>query len=626
MLRYSTGERRGAVLLACLAVVLWSAVPATAQSLGKVTLNYIEAATSADRLSNRVSAYVTVSDEQDATITGLAKAAFEVIMDGKPVAVEAVSRATDAMAVILAIDTSGSMQARDKSGRTSMAAAKSAAVEFIGLLDNRDRVALYAFNNQPELRLDFTTDHRLAMAEIERVEAKTRAATCLYDAVYSAIKKAAEIPKGRRAIIVLTDGRDEKGKQACSSYTSNDVIDAATTKTIRVPVYTIGAGPQVDERELGRMASFTGGRYLQAASMDELGGFFRALAGQLKNQYVIKYRTRTPSGEHSLVLKVRYNQATLQDEKRFWSPPLPVLKPPEVTFRQAGVSGPVSGTVTLKLDVVPDNTIQKVRYYVDALLKKELIAAPFRTFQLDTEGLPGGLHIVRAEVIDLFGQSASTEISVNVKTSPPPAPPVKPPADTVAAAGPAASGLNTRLVAVGAAVLVVIAVLVGWALRKRGQADTAGAGKTAAEAPAVPDEDDDGDETLFMPDVETPRADAAATLTVVESDSLRPGKIFHLSGTARVGRTAKNDIDIPDKSVSRKHAELYFENGAYHIRDLGSQNGLKVDEKRVSLGGMPLASGARIRLGPQTVLEFFWKGGDRQKADIDPDDCTAIND
>ena len=616
-----TGNRRSLVWLICLTLVLGHGLPAAAQSLGKVTLNYIEASTAADQLTNQVRVYVTVSDADENTISGLSREAFSIIEDGQPVADLSVSKATDPMAVILAIDTSGSMQARDESGRTSMAAARSAAIEFIGLLDSGDRVALYTFNNEPALRLDFTTDHRKAMEAVDMVAAKANAATCLYDTVYAAIKKAAEIPKGRRAIIVLTDGRDEKGKQTCSRYTSNDVIDAATTKTIRVPVYTIGAGPRVDERELGRIASFTGGRYLQAASMGELGGFFRTLAGQLKNQYVIKYRTRTPSGEHSLVLKVRHNQTSVQDEKRFWSPPLPILKPPRVAFSQPGFTGPVSGTVSLKLDVEPDNTIKKVRYYVDALLKQELGAAPFKTFELDTTGLPGGMHIVRAEVIDTYGQSVSAEMTVNVKM---PAPTVKEPTAPEKAPEPADSDQNTALIAAGAAALVIIAVIVGWSLRRRDQAGDTCAGEAVAEAPAEDEEEDDGDETLFMPDVEVPPADTPAKLTVLESDGLKPGQVFQLSGTTRIGRTAKNDIDIPDKTVSRKHAEIYYENAGYHIRDLGSQNGVKVDEQRVSMGGMPLISGARIRLSPQTLLEFSWRPASPASQEPRPDDSTAI--
>ncbi len=612
-----TGHKCCARLIVSLVTVLWLCTPAAAKPLGEVTLNYIEAATSADRLSNQVKVYLTVSDTADKSVPGLGRKAFEIVEDGRPMKVAKVSKATDAMSVILAIDTSGSMQARDKSGRTSMDAARNAAVEFVSLLGRQDKVAIFAFNNEPELRLDFTPNHRTAISAIRKIAARHNAATCLYDTAYAAIKKAAEVPKGRRAIVLLTDGRDEKGKKACSRYTSNDVIDAATTKAIRVPIYTIGAGPQVDERELGRIASFTGGRHLQAATMKELSGFFKAIAEQLKNQYVIQYDTRTPSGEHSLVLKVRQGGKTVQDEKRFWSPPLPVIKAPEIAFKSLVTSGPVEGIQVLNLKIKPKNTVKKVRYYVDASLKEERTAAPFDAFRFDTAGLPGGLHIVRAEVLDIHGQSVSTEMTLTVKAPPPKvSPAVKPAKAPAQAAQPAGSGLNPALLAAGCVVLLVIAVLVGWSLRKRGESASGGG--------SMDDDEDDADETMFVANGEMPVADSMAGLKVVASDSLEVGKVFKITGTTRIGRTAKNDIDIPDKSVSRKHAEIYYENNAYHIRDLGSQNGLKVDGTRVSLTGMQLKNGFKIRFGPKTVLEFEWDNADAEATEIAPDDSTKI--
>lgn len=207
------GIKGAMALLYGFAAVLWCGSTVAAQSIGQVTLNYIEASAAADRLSNQVRAYVTVSDDAEKTIPGLAAGDFDLIEDGRPVTELTVSKATDAMSVILAIDTSGSMQARGKSGRTSMAAAKSAAVEFISLLTESDRVALYTFNNEPQLVVDFSTDHQAVIGEVQKIAAKHNAATCLYDTAYNAIKKAAEIPKGRRAIILLTDGRDEKGNR-----------------------------------------------------------------------------------------------------------------------------------------------------------------------------------------------------------------------------------------------------------------------------------------------------------------------------------------------------------------------------------------------------------------------------
>jgi hypothetical protein len=51
--------------------------------------------------------------------------------------------------------------------------------------------------------------------------------------------------------------------------------------------------------------------------------------------------------------------------------------------------------------------------------------------------------------------------------------------------------------------------------------------------------------------------------------------------TLVVGRSRECDVTIDDPNVSRRHAEVRHENGAYWIVDLGSTNGVVVDGKRV---------------------------------------------
>ena len=48
-----------------------------------------------------------------------------------------------------------------------------------------------------------------------------------------------------------------------------------------------------------------------------------------------------------------------------------------------------------------------------------------------------------------------------------------------------------------------------------------------------------------------------------------------------VGRSRECDVTIDDPNVSRRHAEVRHEDGAYWIVDLGSTNGVVVDGKRV---------------------------------------------
>jgi VWFA-related protein len=591
-------NKLGSILLVSLLFMVLMAPAAWSQPIQQITINYIEASTVPDQFSNEVRAFVTVSDADENSILGLSLNDFQAREDGREIAVEEVLPADDPMAIVLAIDTSGSMQAKDKAGQTSMAAAKRAALDFISMLSENDRVALFSFNNETTLHMDFSEDHEAAVNAVHTLDAKPNAATCLYDTAYEAVKKAAEIPRGRRAIILLTDVKDEKAGHTCSTYSSNDVIDAATTKTIRVPIYTIGVGPEVDARELGRIASLTGGRSLLATSLAELTGFYQIIANQLKNQYLVKYNTQAPSGEHSLVLKVQHEGSTGQDEKRFWAPPLPVLHPPSVSFVRPTPEEKISGTVSVKVSISPKDTLAKVRFYVDAALKEENTKDPFDSFKWNTAGLSSGLHVLRVEAVDIKGQSGYAEITQKI-AGPPSA---KQP--SAASTQEIKRGIPTTYLVAG--ILLLLIILAGFFLlsRKRRKVTVKVSRTTeglAASGAALANIED---ETIFVPDDGEKKPHPPASLIVIESVDLSPGISFEIRGSAIIGRSSDNDIHIPDKPVSRRHAEVYFDNDICYVRDLGSKNGVKIDGRRIPPEGVSLYDGAKIQLGPKTILEF----------------------
>jgi FHA domain len=71
-----------------------------------------------------------------------------------------------------------------------------------------------------------------------------------------------------------------------------------------------------------------------------------------------------------------------------------------------------------------------------------------------------------------------------------------------------------------------------------------------------------------------------------------------------VGREPSNDVTLPDQCVSRHHAVLWAEGGAWHIRDLDSTDGTFVDETRVS-GTAPVPNVCELRFhrhGPAVKL------------------------
>jgi hypothetical protein len=62
------------------------------------------------------------------------------------------------------------------------------------------------------------------------------------------------------------------------------------------------------------------------------------------------------------------------------------------------------------------------------------------------------------------------------------------------------------------------------------------------------------------------------------------------------------DIKINDPYVSRRHAQILFENGKFYIEDLGSTNGTFINDKLIT-GRTELKDGDTIKLG-LAMLKF----------------------
>ena len=69
-----------------------------------------------------------------------------------------------------------------------------------------------------------------------------------------------------------------------------------------------------------------------------------------------------------------------------------------------------------------------------------------------------------------------------------------------------------------------------------------------------------------------------------------------------LGRSAFNEVIVPDATVSEVHAFIRREeDGTYYVQDTGSRNGTWVGDQQVPAQGVgepvPLPSGARVRIG-----------------------------
>ncbi len=68
-----------------------------------------------------------------------------------------------------------------------------------------------------------------------------------------------------------------------------------------------------------------------------------------------------------------------------------------------------------------------------------------------------------------------------------------------------------------------------------------------------------------------------------------------------LGRSARNDLCIPDPFASRVHAEVRREGEEYYLQDLGSANGTIYNGGAVE-GTVPLTSGGRIQIGETEIV------------------------
>jgi pSer/pThr/pTyr-binding forkhead associated (FHA) protein len=76
-----------------------------------------------------------------------------------------------------------------------------------------------------------------------------------------------------------------------------------------------------------------------------------------------------------------------------------------------------------------------------------------------------------------------------------------------------------------------------------------------------------------------------------------------------IGRSPTTDITLLDESISREHAIVSRDetSGSYHLEDLQSTNGTKVNGKRVR--SAELAHGDEIEVG-HTMFRFLLEAGE----------------
>lgn len=89
-------------------------------------------------------------------------------------------------------------------------------------------------------------------------------------------------------------------------------------------------------------------------------------------------------------------------------------------------------------------------------------------------------------------------------------------------------------------------------------------------------------------------------LTVLQPN-LAPMKVSSAGPTITLGRATECTVPIKDRYLSRRHAEIVYQDGEWVVRDCGSVNGTMLNGAKLLLP-VPLRPGDRIALGDSEVI------------------------
>lgn len=228
---------------------------------------------------NLVEVYATVTDRRGAPIAGLTAADFQVSEDGQPQRVTTFAATDVPLALAIAIDRSFSMGSR-------LSLAKSAARTLVGALVPADRAMVVSIGSETEIAAPLTLDRASVFRAIERLDAW--GTTPLYDATMTAID-AVQLAAGRRALVLLSDGRDRY-----SDTSSSALLERARHDDVLVYPVAIGATRPAFFAEL---AAATGGRSFFARTPADLQTAMSAIARELRGQYLLGYVPARPAAD-----------------------------------------------------------------------------------------------------------------------------------------------------------------------------------------------------------------------------------------------------------------------------------------------------------------------------------------
>ena len=249
---------------------------------------------------------LTVSDAKGRNVPGLKKDNFTIFQNGEEQDIELFLNEEAPMNVAILLDTSFST-------RDVLDEIQEAARDFIKILRPEDQAVIISFDNRTRFLSGLTSDRKTLSRAIEQARIAETNGSDMPDAISSFVSNHFAALKGRKAIIVLTDGqvssRVYTAQQTLKTLQKADVIlypIIFTKNAVRSARFRTNQSPPFGILKI--LTEETAGRFYEkeAAKLKEA---FQSIAGDLKNQYLLGfYPQNSETGKSLGHIRVAVNQ------------------------------------------------------------------------------------------------------------------------------------------------------------------------------------------------------------------------------------------------------------------------------------------------------------------------------
>jgi Ca-activated chloride channel family protein len=167
--------------------------------------------------------------------------------------------------------------------------ARSAAINFLDGLRRDDSAAIYNFDTKVSLIQDFSNSRDVAE---KLFDLKAYGYTALNDAIYKAAQELGTRPEKRRAIIVLSDGADNKSNHSADKALKAANLAGATVYTVDMSAIDTGGRERMQNQgALKNFAEKTGGIFVPTPGGNALRQAFKNIVAELGVQYTLGYQS-----------------------------------------------------------------------------------------------------------------------------------------------------------------------------------------------------------------------------------------------------------------------------------------------------------------------------------------------